>query len=196
MRLKYNAPVVLSFTFVSVVVMAVTSVTGPAILESFFRVPGRDEGFRFLSFGALRLVTHVIGHADWSHLMSNFTFILLIGPILEEKYGSGPLLFMMVVTALATGVLNVLLFPTGLLGASGIVFMLIFLVSVTNIQAGEIPLTFIVVVLLFLVKEFVGMFQRNAISEFAHIIGGISGAVFGFLFHANGRPGEPATPVV
>jgi membrane associated rhomboid family serine protease len=196
MRLKYNAPVVLSFTLVSAVVMTITSLAGPAMLEAFFRVPGRGEGFRFFSLGALRLLTHVIGHADWAHLMSNFTFILLIGPILEEKYGSGPLLFMMIVTAVATGVLNVLLFPTGLLGASGIVFMLILLVSVTNIKAGEIPLTFIVVVLLFLVKEFVGMFQRNAISEFAHIIGGISGAVFGFLFTGDSASQEPAEPVV
>jgi membrane associated rhomboid family serine protease len=187
--------VVLSLTLVSAIVMAIATITGPGLVEAFFRVPGRGEGFRFFSLGAVRLLTHVIGHADWAHLMSNFTFILLIGPILEEKYGSGPLLFMMLVTALATGVLNVLLFPAGLLGASGIVFMLILLVSVTNIRSGEIPLTFIVVVLLFLVREFVGMFQRNTISEFAHIIGGVSGAVFGFLFQGS-RSAGPAEPVV
>ena len=103
---------------------------------------------------------------------------------------------MMMITALATGALNVLVFPTGLFGASGIVFMLILLISITNIRAGEIPLTFIVVVLLFLVKEIVGAFQENDISEFAHIVGGICGAAFGFLTHSmqGEQPQEGAPP--
>jgi membrane associated rhomboid family serine protease len=87
---------------------------------------------------------------------------------------------MMLVTALVTGLLNILFFHTGLLGASGIVFMLILLVSFTNSKSGEIPLTFILIALLFIGKEILQSLQSDQISQFAHIIGGICGSVFGF----------------
>jgi membrane associated rhomboid family serine protease len=188
MKIKYNAPVILTFALVSAGVLVVAQILGPQFVLQFFSVPGYTQRIRLLSPEAFRLITHVIGHGSWLHLMSNFAFVLLIGPILEEKYGSGPLFVMMLVTALVTGILNMLLFPAGLLGASGIVFMLILLISFTNIREGEIPLTFILVVLLFLVKEILSMFESNNISEFAHIVGGICGALFGFLFRGRTIP--------
>ena len=193
MKLKYNAPVVLTFALACAVVMTASSLVGPGLVGALFRAPGRGEGVRLLSLGALRLVTHVLGHASWSHLLGNFTLILLIGPLLEEKYGSAALLVMMVATALVTGLLNVLLLDTGLYGASGIAFMFILLTSITNIRAGEVPLSFVLVVLLFMVKEVFAAFQANNISEFAHIAGGLCGAFFGFLFHADSadRPAPP-----
>ncbi len=191
MKLKYNSPVILTFALAAGAVMAIGSVLGPGFVDTFFRVPGRNEGFRLLSLGGLRLVTHVLGHASWTHLLGNFTLILLIGPMAEEKYGSGPLLLMMFTTALVTGLLNVLLLDTGLYGASGIAFMLILLTSITNIRAGEIPITFVLVILLFMVNQVFAAFQNNNISEFAHIIGGICGAFFGFLMHS----GEPASRI-
>lgn len=127
-----------------------------------------------------RLVSHVIGHGDWGHLVGNFTLILLIGPILEEKYGSKDLFLMMAVTALVTGILQIFFFQTALLGASGIVFMLILLSSFTNAKGG-IPLTFVLVVILFLGKELFASFESDQVSQFAHIIGGILGGVFGFF---------------
>ena len=51
----------------------------------------------------------------------------------------------------------------------------------SNQKSNGIPLTFILVALLFLTKEFANIFAKNSISEFAHIIGGIMGALFGFL---------------
>jgi len=132
----------------------------------------------------LSLVSHVIGHASLNHLLGNMTFILLLGPIIEEKYGSRFTLFMIVITALVTGLLNVSFFDTGLLGASGIVFMLILLVSFTNVKKGEIPLTFILVALLFVGKEVLDSIGTDQVSQFAHIIGGACGSLFGFLGHS------------
>ncbi len=179
MKITYNAPVTLSFALLSTLVLLLDLLTGSALTQGFFSVGGTMNLWNPIDY--LRLFTHVIGHANWTHLLSNFAFILLLGPILEEKYGSRSLLVMMVVTALVTGILNVLLFSTGLLGASGIVFMMILLGSFTNFRKGEIPLTFILVVLLYVTREVVTAFQADSVSQFAHIAGGLCGSLFGFL---------------
>lgn len=185
MRITYNAPVTLSFALVSTLVLVLDLLTGSALTSTFFSVGGTMNPGDPLDY--VRLFTHVIGHANWNHLLSNFAFILLLGPILEEKYGSRSLLVMMAVTALVTGLLNVLLFSTGLLGASGIVFMMILLGSFTNFRRGEIPLTFILVVLLYITREVITAFQADSVSQFAHIAGGVCGSLFGFL-RPEGRP--------
>ncbi len=179
MRIRYNSPVILSLTLIAAVVLVLDQFSGSALTQQFFTSYPTFKGREFLSY--LRLFTHVIGHWDWLHLISNFSFILLIGPILEEKYRSGAMLLMILVTALITGILNVVFFSTGLMGASGIVFMLILLSSFTNFRSGEIPLTFILIVVLFLAKEIFSAFKEDNISQFAHIIGGICGSLFGFL---------------
>ncbi len=179
MRIRYNSPVILTFTIVSTVILLLDGALGQGLIPRFFIVYPDFDGSA-LSF--IRLLTHVFGHENWAHLLGNFAFILLIGPILEEKYRSAPLLLMVLITALTTGILNVLLFPTALMGASGIVFMLILLSSFTNFRAGEIPITFILIVVLFLTKELTDVFTNDNISQFAHIMGGICGSAFGFLF--------------
>lgn len=179
MRIRYNAPVTLSFALVSSLVLLLTQTVMPGLRESLFIVGPSMNPTNPVDY--LRLVTHVIGHSSWNHLMGNFAFILLLGPILEEKYGSSSLLLMIVVTAVVTGLLNILFLPTGLLGASGVVFMMILLSSFTNIRQGEIPLTFILIVVLFLVQEVAQSLRDDSVSQFAHISGGIIGSLFGFI---------------
>lgn len=183
MRIRYNAPVTLTYALVCTLVLVLDAMSGRALIPAFFSIgPSLNTGN---PLEWLRLVTHALGHVDWAHLMSNFAFILLLGPILEEKYGSSGLFLMMFLTALATGILNVLLMSTGLLGASGIVFMMILLVSFTNIRSGDIPLTFILVVALYLTREIIASVREDSISQFAHIVGGVCGSLFGFI-----RPGR------
>ncbi|MCB0311732.1 MAG: rhomboid family intramembrane serine protease, partial [Calditrichaeota bacterium] len=88
-------------------------------------------------------------------------------------------------TALVTGLLNTFFFPSFLLGASGIVFMMIILGSFTNVKRGGIPLTFILVLILFLGQEIYNAFEENSISEFAHVVGGVCGSIFGFVQNGN-----------
>lgn len=179
LRPTYNSPVILTFALAACVIMAADGMAHGRLTPYLFAT---YPGFEWTSpLFYLRLVSHVLGHKNWAHLAANFSIILLIGPILEEKYGSASLIKMMLVTALVTGVLNAALFTTGLLGASGLVFMMILLASFTNHKEGEIPLTFVLVVVLFLAKEAVQAFSQDDISQFAHIIGGMCGSLFGFL---------------
>jgi len=181
MRIKYNAPTVLSFSLFCVLVLLLSKMLIPNLIEYWFTVPGRGN-FHAGSFrNWVTILTHVAGHANWSHLINNLTLILLIGPMLEEAYGSSTLFVMMIITAFVTGVLNVLFFSSYLLGASGIVFMMILLSSFTNFTHGEIPLTFIFILVLYLGVQLINSFDSDNISHFAHIVGGLCGSIFGFL---------------
>lgn len=180
LRIRYNSPVVLTFALLCAVVLLIDQLSGGVFIRTFFLLTPDFNAGSVLSW--IRLVSYVIGHANWTHLISNFSFILLIGPVLEEKYGSVPILAMMIVTALATAALNLLLVRTSLYGASGIVFMLVLLSSFTNIRQGEIPITFILIVALYLVREFVNALSPDTVSQLAHIAGGLIGGAFGFLF--------------
>lgn len=178
MKLQYNSPVVLTYALIATAVLIANPFTGGLLMQQVFTIYPVVEPTNPLWY--LRLFTHVIGHGGWGHLVGNFTFILLIGPILEEKYGSKDLLLMIAVTALVTGLLHIFFFQNGLLGASGVVFMLILLSSYTNAKGG-IPLTFVLIVLLFLGREVISSLQQDNISQFAHIIGGILGGMFGYV---------------
>lgn len=173
-RISYNAPVVLTFALAAVAVFAIGSQV-PSFRMWFVAWPEFHDTRSYVG-----LVSHILGHASWQHLIGNFMLILLIGPILEERFGSLQLLIMILITALVTGIINVTISSDALLGASGIVFMMILLASTANIREGEIPLTFIAVAVIYLGGEIVNAFKDDQVSQMAHLIGGATGAVFGF----------------
>jgi membrane associated rhomboid family serine protease len=181
MRIKYNAPTTLTFTLLSALVLLLSGTLMPGLTQSWFSTPSPFHSGAIKDY--VKLFTHVLGHANIDHYISNFSFILLLGPILEATYGSIAILVMTLVTALATGLLNVLIFPGSvLLGASGIVFMMILLASFTNFKKGEVPLTFILVMIIYLGREVWAAVARNDnVSQFAHVIGGMVGSFFGFI---------------
>ena len=89
------------------------------------------------------------------------------------------------------GFLNAAIFHVGIIGASGIVFMLIVLSAFTNIQAGKIPLTLILVVICYLGNEVItGVLSKDDVSQFGHIAGGVMGLIFGFVFMYGNKKSE------
>jgi len=177
-RIQYNAPVTLTFTLLSLAVLGLAQLTHGQ--SNFWFSASRGSFADPITY--LRLFTHVLGHANWQHYIGNFMMILLLGPILEEKYGSARLALMIAVTAVITGLLHILFTPAGILGASGVVFMMILLASVTNMEAGRIPLTLILILILYIGQEVVTWITTDTnIAHSAHIIGGLCGAAFGFL---------------
>ncbi len=190
MKVRYNSPVILTYSLFSTAVLILSLYLIPNLNRAFFAIGGRTS-FSFKNpLDYMRLFTHIIGHADWNHLIGNFSIILLVGPILEELYGSGELLFMILITAFVTGILNALFFSHALLGASGVAFMLVILISFTNFKKGEIPLSFILILVLYLGREVLNAFldSNNGISEFTHIVGGFCGSLFGFFRETEGNP--------
>ena len=177
MRITYNSPVILSFSFLTVLILVLNQISQGHIMP-YFTVGGQMDWLNPISY--FRLFSHILGHKDWNHLLGNTMFILLLGPILEEKYGAKKLLLMILLTGLVTGIIITFFSNSYVLGSSGIVFMLILLSSIVNAQRNTIPLTFILVASLYLGKELIDIFKENEVSQTAHIMGGICGAVFGF----------------
>lgn len=180
-KISYNSPVVLSFALLSFVVLILNVVTkgkSNMLLFCTYRTSLADP----LMY--VRLFTHVLGHTNIQHYINNMMLLLLIGPMLEEKYGSENLLICIIITSLVTGILNNLFFKTALLGASGIVFMMIMMSSFTSLKSGTIPLTFILILILYLGQEVSSaIFVKDNISQFTHIIGGMSGGFLGYTLN-------------
>ena len=174
-----NAPITLSFVLICITAL---------ILD--FLTAGKSSVLDFSTYGSswlspmtyVRLLCHVFGHGGVDHLVSNMLYILLLGPILEEKYHD-KLIIVILTTAIVTGVVHNILQPhVILLGASGVVFAFILLASVTGKERG-IPVTLILVAILWLGQEiYSGIITDDNVSQITHIIGGISGAVLGMRF--------------
>ncbi len=185
-KIEYNAPVTLTFALVSLAVLVLGLFTSNRFTWLLFSVHRSNPADPFFY---LRLFGHVLGHAGWEHYFSNFMLILLVGPILEDRYGSRTLLMMMAATALITSLFHVALFDTTVLGASGIVFMMIMLSAFVNFREGHIPLTVVLVAVIYIGREvYQGLFTADDVSQFSHIVGGLTGCVFGFV--ARGRGGR------
>ena len=113
------------------------------------------------------------------------SYILLLGPMLEEKYSSAVLIEVIGITALITGLINYLFFwNVALCGASGVVFAFIIMSSFTSFKEGEIPLTFILVAVLYIGQQVVqGIMVTDNVSNMAHIIVGIIGGASGYALN-------------
>lgn len=186
---QYNSILILTYFFISVAVLILKYVTLEASNDLLFS-SYRSSLFNPLTY--VRLFTHVLGHSDWKHLSNNFLYILLIGPMIEEKYGTMNLLVMILITAAVIGIINSIIGRKRILGASGIVFMLIMLSSFVNIQEGKIPVTLILIFIFYIVNEIIdGIFKKDDISHSGHIIGAICGCVFGYLYYMSGNYNMP-----
>ena len=184
--IRFNAPVILTFALLSLLALLLGNWTNGAATHQYFSVY-RSSLSDPLTY--VRFIGHVLGHADYEHYMGNMLLLLLVGPGLEEKYGSGTMVWMILVTALVTGLVHFVFFPgSALLGASGVVFMMIVLSSFTAMRRGEIPVTLILVVIFYLGGEIMdGLFKKDNISQITHIVGGLCGLIFGFTVRRRRR---------
>ena len=178
-KVTFNAPVTLMFVIACFAALILGYITHGWTTNHLFSVY-RSSLFSPLTY--VRFIGHVFGHAGWDHLLGNMMTMLIIAPLLEEKYGSGSILFVILTTAVTTGILSFLFFPNvQLLGASGVVFAFILLSSITSVREGEIPLTFILVAVLYLGQQVLdGLLLDDNISNFGHIIGGVCGSLIGY----------------
>ena len=187
-RITFNSPVILSFVGVCLLALILDKITGGISTLKLFSVY-RSSFLNPLTY--VRLIGHIFGHAGWSQFINNIMMILILGPMLEEKYGSKDILLVILITAVVTGAFHMIFSPfSRLLGASGVVFAFILLSSLTSFDDGGIPVTFILVAVIYIGEQIYQLIAITSnVSNITHIIGGAVGATFGFvsnkLMHTN-----------
>ncbi len=177
---NYNSIVILTMFFVSLAEIILDRLTGGLITKNFF-ASGRGSPFNPLTY--IKMFTHSLGHMDWGHFSRNYMKILLLGPIIEEKYGSFNLLLMILITSFIIAAVNIIKGGNKIVGASGISFMLVVLSSIVNITDNRIPLTFILIIIFYIADEIIDVIgtSKDGVSHLSHLIGGICGGAFGFI---------------
>lgn len=182
LRITYNSPTILSFALASLIVTLVGLITNGASTSLLFSV---YDSSLLNPLTYLRMFTHILGHSGFEHFIGNAMYLLLLGPMLEEKYGANTLIKVIVITAFVTAIVHCVFWGNyALCGASGIVFAFILLSSFTAFKDGEIPLSFILVAIVFIGKEiYDGIFVQDNISNITHIIGGVVGSISGYALN-------------
>lgn len=182
LKISFNSPVILGFSLICLLALVLDQITGGFTNRLLFSVY-RSTLMSPLTY--IRFIGHVFGHAGWEHFIGNITLILVVGPLLEEKYGSKNMVLVIVSTALVTGLFHFIVFPgVQLMGASGVVFAFILLSSFTSIEEGKIPLTFLLVAVIYIGGQiYEGIFVRDNVSSITHILGGGVGAALGYVMN-------------
>ena len=187
-RITFNSPVILCFVTICFLVTLLNYLTGGKSNQAVF-MTYHSSLFSPLTY--VRFLTHVFGHEGWQHFIGNMAYILLLGPMLEEKHGALKMIEVIVITALVTGVVNYVFFwNTALCGASGVAFAFILMASFTSFREGEISITFILVAVIYLGQQiYEGIVLQDDISNMAHILGGVVGGVLGFSLNKKSKYG-------
>lgn len=183
-KISFNSPVILAFSIICFCTLILNIITRGASNNLLFSVY-HSSLLNPLTY--VRFIGHVFGHANWEHFIGNITLLLVVGPLLEEKYGSLNMTIVFLTTAFVTGIVNYVFFPRViLLGASGIVFALILLSSFTRMKEGEIPLTLVLVAVIYIGGQvYDGIFIKDNVANFTHILGGLVGSIAGYIMNRN-----------
>ncbi|MFT5860032.1 MAG: membrane associated rhomboid family serine protease [Flavobacteriaceae bacterium] len=180
MKISFNAPFTVSFSLIAVAVYFLFQANGN--IPRIFMLEG---DFQLLNWKwYISLVGYTMGHGSVSHLIGNISIILLLGPFVERRYGIKRLLFMLSITGILTALVHITFWDHRLIGASGIVFMFFLLSSLIDMRGNVVPFTFVLILILFVGQEIVQSFQDDRISQFAHISGGVMGAIFGIVYRS------------
>ena len=192
LKFVYDAPVMLSFVLaVLVIFMLDTFVFKGTLAEKWLLSPTAAEGslpFAFSDFTSiLRLFLHVLGGRDIPFLICNLIFILLLGPQMEERYGSVIIGIMIFVAALFSGVLNACFCKVPVSGSEPVVFMLILLCAMMHLSRSKVSASALAVIILFAVMLVLRKNPNGTAGVLITLAGGLCGSLFAFLTSPKAR---------
>lgn len=192
LKFHYDSPVMLTFAFLTLITFVLDTFAFKGKLKDVWLITPTAAGgafpFAFSDFPSiLRLFIHIFGYSDSPILICNLIFILLLGPQMEERYGSVIIGIMIFVSALFSGVLNACFCQNAVCGADPVVFMLILLWTMMHLSRSKISASAIAVIALFIVME---IFRKNPNGVVGVVIvaaGGLCGSLFAFLASPKAR---------
>ena len=184
-KIRCNAPVTIAFILICTVILAVETIFHTELIAYFFTTGGAHKSpapfNAAYAFDYARLFLHVFGNSDRLHFISEAVFILLLGPSAEEKYGSFLLVLMLAVAAAFSGVLNACFSPIPLTGSGTAAFLLAFLFLFSTRKKNEVPLSYILIFILYAGKIIADIQTQRNIIPLIQIAGGLCGSLLSFF---------------
>jgi len=186
-KISFDSPITLIFVILCVI-FGILSKFLPEF-QNFLTCPTSASGENPFNFKSVtdyfRLLLYPLGVLDWNILTSNLVFILLLCPKIEEKFGKGILSLLILITVLFAGVVCVCFSSTVMVGSSGIVCMLLILSFYCSIDKKEIPLSYILLALIYFSTQLISVFTTNSLEPFCHFAGALIGSLVGILSLGN-----------
>lgn len=175
MRLTCNAPVMLTLTTLSVFIYLLDTYIIPGFVASYCSSPhSLTDPNAFL-----RLFSYPFGHRSWVQLVTNYALLLLIGQILEKRYNALQLLSVIIVSVVLTGLINTFIQANPLVGSDGISVCMVLFISLSYVRKGELPLSLVVIVILFFIAEFDTLFNSDNLSRLSILTGAVLAVLYG-----------------
>jgi rhomboid protease GluP len=128
-----------------------------------------------------RLFTAIFLHADPLHLFNNMVFLFLFGIGIESNYRKIEYIIIYFVSGFIGNIFSLLLLPLNIisLGASGCIFGLIGAAIISYVRYDKSAILFAIIYLIF----FLSISVSPEVNIWAHLFGGISGLLLGYLFN-------------
>lgn len=129
----------------------------------------------------VQMIFYIFVPTSVNILFTDLILILLLGPTLEDRYGITVIGVMIFICALFSGVLNACFCKNSLTGPSCIVYMMIFLNIFFSLIKKKIPLSFVVIFVLLIVKDVLVPSENGIVGIIVNICGGLCGSLIAFL---------------
>jgi membrane associated rhomboid family serine protease len=191
LKFVYDAPVTLSFIIIALLFFIISLIAPKAGIQELLVAPSASGAAKF-SFtnikSILGLFLYIFNGKDRLLLFTNLLFVALIGPSMEERYGSFIIGIMMFVSGIFAGVLNACFCKDPMYGCSSIVFMLVLLNALMNFSKNKITGTALSMLILFILREaFIENHPNKALGVIIVLAGGLCGSLFAFLTSPKAR---------
>ncbi|OPY30033.1 MAG: intramembrane serine protease GlpG [Methanocella sp. PtaU1.Bin125] len=134
-------------------------------------------------------ITYMFLHANIMHIFFNMLMLFFFGPLLERQIGSVRFLGLYLGSGVLAGLVQVLIFPGAVIGASAAVFgvmgALAMLMPDLRIYLYFVPMKIIYAVILFAVLDLLLIPSGDQVAHAAHLVGLAAGLAYGYLIKKN-----------
>lgn len=192
LKFSYDAPVSLSMAILILVLFLIdTLIIKKPLIAQCIQAPTVGAGSAPFAFSSpkalLGVLFHIFSYMDFNLLLCDLIFIMLLGPFMEERYGSVIIGIMIFVASLFSGVLNACFCKFPASGSTCVVFMLILLDAMMNISKKKISASSIAVLILFIIRLYLVKNENGIIDVIIVIAGGLCGSLLAFMASPKAR---------
>ena len=158
---SFDSTLTIGLIFISFVVTLIQEIFIPNFAAIFATHNKWDWG----------IVLHIFGHSSWQHFLSNTVYIAMLGPSIENKFGTIPLAIMTLLCAAIVGAVSVIT-KSPCYGLSTIAFMWVILNTFQSEDSEGL--------VIFVLPEVLAIFTKNdQIAHQNHVLGALIGLAFG-----------------